>query len=83
MNVKKFLVQLSATFVSAALGNLGMAQVLGVEEWKAAVMSGGYVVLEVVRKLALAYRDGSLTEDEADELFLVVELDGNNDGKVL
>jgi hypothetical protein len=75
MNVKKFLVQLGATFVSASLGNLGMAQVLGVEEWKAAVMSGGYVVLEVIRKLAVALRDGSVTEEEAGDLFVAVELD--------
>lgn len=78
MNVKKFLIQLGATFVSAALGNLGMAQVLGVEEWKAAVMSGGYVVLEVLRKLALALRDGSLTEEETSDLFVAVELDGGD-----
>lgn len=78
MNVKKFLVQLGATFVSAALGNLGMAQVLGVEEWKAAVMSGGYVVLEVLRKLALALRDGSLTEEETSDLFVAIELDGED-----
>jgi hypothetical protein len=78
MNVKKFLIQLGATFVSAALGNLGMAQVLGVEEWKAALMSGGYVVLEVIRKLAVALRDGSLTEDEATDLFVAIELDGED-----
>ena len=78
MNVKKFLIQLGATFVSAALGNLGMAQVLGVEEWKAAVMSGGYVVLEVLRKLALALRDGSLTEEETGDLFVAIELDGED-----
>lgn len=78
MNVKKFLIQLGATFVSAALGNLGMAQVLGVEEWKAAVMSGGYVVLEVLRKLALALRDGSLTEEETSDLFVAVEFDGGD-----
>jgi hypothetical protein len=77
MNVKKFLIQLGATFVSAALGNLGMAQVLGVEEWKAAVMSGGYVVLEVIRKLAIALRDGSLTEEETSDLFVAIELDGD------
>jgi hypothetical protein len=77
MNVKKFLIQLGATFVSAALGNLGMAQILGVEEWKAAVMSGGYVVLEVIRKLAIALRDGSLTEEETSDLFVAIELDGD------
>ncbi len=77
MNVKKFLIQLGATFISAALGNLGMAQVLGVEEWKAAVMSGGYVVLEVIRKLAIALRDGSLTEEETSDLFVAIELDGD------
>jgi hypothetical protein len=73
MNAKKFIVQLAATFVSAALGNLGTAQLLGVEEWKAAVMSGGYVVLEVIRKLAIAMRDGSLTDEEAADLFVASE----------
>lgn len=75
MSVRIFLIKLGATFVSAVLGNLGMAQVLGVEEWKAALMSGGYVVLEVVRKLAMALRDGSLTNEEATDIFLAIEID--------
>lgn len=80
MNVKKLLVQISAAFVSAALGNLGMAQVLGVEEWKAAVMSGGYVVLEIIRQMALAFRDGMITDEELADIFLAVELDQDNAG---
>lgn len=77
MNVKKLVLRVSAAFVSAALGNLGMAQLLGVEEWKAALMSGGYVVLEILRQLALAYRDGMLTDEEIADIFLAVELDGD------
>lgn len=73
MTVRTILARLGAAFVYAASGYLVAAAVLDVTAWKAAVMSGAFVVLEVVRKLAGSYADGKLTFKEINDAFRRVD----------
>ena len=65
--IKKTLTRLLAVFVAAAIPNVLVGQLVDVDVWRAATMSGAIAVLEIVRKLAVVYRnDGEVTEDDVD-----------------
>ena len=69
MTVRSVVARLGATFGYAVIGNIASAQFLDIAVWKAAVMAGVFVVLDVLRSLLGAYRDGILTYDEINEAF--------------
>lgn len=69
MTVQTFVLRLAAAFAYAFSGYLVAAAVLDVTAWKAAVMSGAFVVLDIVRKLAASYADGKLTFKEINDAF--------------
>jgi hypothetical protein len=47
---------------------VGVGAALGVDAWRSAVMAGAIAVLEVLRRIAEAYRaDGKLTADELED----------------
>jgi len=66
--VRMILARLTATYIAAAIPNLTVGTIIGVEMWKSAAMTGGIAVLGAIQALAEAYRkDGRLTADEVDE----------------
>lgn len=67
--IKTILIRLSSVFVATAIPNIGVGAAVGVEVWRASVMSGAIACLAVVQSLAKAYRDGTLTQDEVDKAF--------------
>lgn len=69
MAVREIIIRLLAAFVYAFSGYIVAAAVLDVTAWKAAVMSAGFVILDIVRKLAGSYADGKLTFKEINEAF--------------
>lgn len=73
MTVKTIIVRLGAAFVYAFTGYLIAASALDVTAWEAAVMSGIFVVIDVVRKLAASYADGKLTFKEINDAFRRVD----------
>ena len=65
--MKKTLTRLLAVFVAAAIPNVLVGQLVDVDVWRAAIMSGAIAVLGVVQQLAVVYRnDGEVTEDDVD-----------------
>ena len=69
MVLRDVFIRLAAAFAYAFSGYLVAVPVLDVTAWKAAVMSGGFVVLDIVRKLAGSYVDGKLTFKEINDAF--------------
>lgn len=69
MSVTQIASRVAAAVVYAATGYIVAAGVLDVAAWKAALMSGLFVLLELVRKLAAALKDGRLTNVELNEIF--------------
>ena len=63
------LLRLLAVFFVAAVNAITLGAVINVEAWKAAVMAGSFSVLEILRSLAMAYRDGTLTKEEVESSF--------------
>jgi len=65
---RMIITRLVATYIAAAIPNLTVGTIIGVEMWKSAAMTGGIAVLGAVQALAEAYRrDGQLTKDEIDQ----------------
>lgn len=58
-----------SVFVVAATSNIGLGALVNVAVWKSALMAGAVAVLDVAHKLAVAYRDGLLTDEELKEIF--------------
>lgn len=67
MTVQKFIIQLGSRFVTAAAANITVSTWLDISIVKSGLLAGGYAVLDVLIKLARAYRDGTLTTKEAQE----------------
>ena len=66
--IEKTVKRLVAVGVAAAIPNILVGQLVDVDVWKAAVMSGAIAVLGVVQQLAVTYKnDGELTEDDLDD----------------
>ena len=69
---KDILVRLGATFVASALSVIGLSSVLeqtvqsapSLPLWYSASLGGLAAVADVVRHLALALKDGKLTQEE-------------------
>jgi hypothetical protein len=65
--IQKTLTRLLAVFVAAAIPNVLVGQLVDVDVWQAAIMSGAIAVLGVVQQLAVTYRnDGELTEEDVN-----------------
>lgn len=63
--IQKTVKRLLAVFVAAAIPNVLVGQMVNVDVWQAAIMSGAIAVLGVVQQLAVTYRnDGELTDDD-------------------
>lgn len=74
MNPTKILIRLLATFVTSAIGAVGVGAFLDVSPMKSAAQAGGSAVLTVVLALAQAYqRDGKLDDSEVESAFDAVE----------
>lgn len=69
MSVTQIVSRVAASVVYAVTGYVVAAGVLDVAAWKAALMSGLFVLLELSRKLAAALMDGRLTNAELNEIF--------------
>lgn len=69
MSVTQIASRVAAAVVYAVTGYVVAAGVLDVAAWKAALMSGLFVLLEIARKLAAALKDGRLTNVELNEIF--------------
>lgn len=67
--LKTVAIRLISVFVATAIPNIGVGAAIGVDVWRASVMSGAIACLAVVQSLAKAYRDGTLTQEEIDEAF--------------
>ena len=67
--MKNLSTRLISVFAGAAIPNVTVGTVIGVEVWKAAVMAGVVAVLAVLQKLAASMADGVLTFDEIDDAF--------------
>jgi hypothetical protein len=66
--IQKTLLRLVSVFVAAAIPNVLVGQMVDVDVWQAAVMSGAIAVLGVVQQLAVTYRnDGQLTAKDVDD----------------
>jgi hypothetical protein len=66
--IKKTFLRLVSVFVAAAIPNVLVGQMVDVDVWQAAVMSGAIAVLGVVQQLAVTYKnDGELTADDLDD----------------
>lgn len=63
------LLRFVAVFFVAAANAVTLGAVIDVEAWKSALMAGSFSVLEILRSLAMAYRDGTLTKEELDSSF--------------
>lgn len=67
-NPRQLLARMGAVFAAAAIPNVGVGAALGVDAWRSALMAGAIAVLEVLRRIAEAYRaDGKLTADELED----------------
>lgn len=66
---KKLALRTFAVFVVATTSNIGVGALIDVEIWKSALMAGVWAVLTVAQKIAMAYRDGILTDEELKEIF--------------
>lgn len=66
---KKLALRTLAVFVVATTSNIGVGALVDVEVWKSALMAGVWAVLTVAQRLAMAYRDGILTDKELKEIF--------------
>ena len=65
--IKKTLTRLLAVFVAAAIPNVLVGQLVDVDVWRAAIMSGSIALLGVIQQIAVVYRnDGELTEEDVD-----------------
>ena len=63
--IQKTVKRLLAVFIAAAIPNVLVGQMVNVDVWQAAIMSGAIAVLGVVQQLAVTYRnDGELTDDD-------------------
>ena len=69
ISIPNALVRLSAVFFVAAANAITLGAVIDVAAWKSALMAGSFSVLEILRSLAMAYRDGKLTQEEIDSSF--------------
>lgn len=58
-----------SVFVVAATSNIGLGALVDVDVWKSALMAGAVAVLDVAHKLAQAYRDGLITDEELKDIF--------------
>jgi len=67
--LKPLTLRLVSVFVASAIPNVAVGSTIGVEVWKSATMSGSIAVLAVVQKLAQAYKDGNLSEEDIEEAF--------------
>jgi hypothetical protein len=66
---KKLALRTLAVFVVATTSNIGVGALVNVAVWKSALMAGVWAVLTVAQKIAMAYRDGVLTDEELKEIF--------------
>jgi hypothetical protein len=70
MNIQKIALRLIATFVTSAIGAVGVGAFLDVSPLKSAAQAGGGAVLTVVLALATAYqKDGQLDDSEVQAAF--------------
>ena len=63
------ILRLLAIFFVAVVNAMMVGAVVDVEAWKSALMAGSFSVLEILRSLAMAYRDGRLTKEEIESSF--------------
>lgn len=61
--------RLLAIFFVAVVNAMMIGAVVDVSAWKSALMAGSFSVLEILRSLAMAYRDGELTKEEIESSF--------------
>lgn len=70
----ELLVRLGSVFVASAIPNVVVGAVLDISAWKAILMAGGVATLNVVYKLAVAFKDdGKLTKAEVEAAFVAAE----------
>jgi len=70
MNLQKIVLRLVATFVTSAIGAVGVGAFIDVSPLKSAAQAGGGAVLTVVLALATAYqKDGKLDDTEVEAAF--------------
>lgn len=75
---KNITFRILAVFAASGLSVLGAGAIAGVELWKAALMAGIGGVATVIEALSRAYLDdGSLSIDEINQAFNVVDKKGN------
>lgn len=66
---KKLALRTLSVFVVATTSNVGLGAFVNVAVWKSAVMAGAVAVVDIAHKLAVAYRDGTLTDKELRDIF--------------
>jgi hypothetical protein len=69
MTAKLIAIRTASAFVLAATSTIPLGAVMDVAVWKTAVMAGVAAVLNILHKLAKAYRDGKLTPEELPQIF--------------
>jgi lysozyme family protein len=69
MTAKLIAIRTASAFVLAATSTIPLGAVMDVAVWKTAVMAGVAAVLNILQKLAKAYRDGKLTAEELPGIF--------------
>jgi hypothetical protein len=74
VNIQTIALRLVATFVTSAIGAIGVGAFLDVAPLTSAAQAGGGAVLTVVLALANAYqKDGKLDDDEVQAAFDAVD----------
>lgn len=74
MNIQQVILRLVATFVTSAIGAVGVGAFLDVDPLTSAAQAGGGAVLTVILALATAYqKDGKLDGDEVQAAFDAVD----------
>lgn len=69
MIVKRIALRLASVFTIAAVGTVSVGSFMGVDLWKSAAQAGAAAAINVLYRVAVALKDGTISKQEEIDIF--------------